>query len=187
MFCPLIVCLPRGLLRVIVISCLVWMCYRDDEAVSQESLISNISFCFQLRPAALQVALSVSGSTKTPHSLAATLFTLEGWNLAWRSCVCVWGCVFLSAKSKTGKKEAWQWEWPVIKRHITIKHSCNMAKLCRDAHTHTHTHIDHGLPCPYTIAPPHSITNQPFVYRLSWGACICDFMITCDASDNWHF
>ncbi len=46
---------------------------------------------FQLWPA----TLSVGWPTKILHSLAATVFALGGWNLAWRSSVCVWRCVCL--------------------------------------------------------------------------------------------
>ncbi len=49
--------------------------------------------CTQQLQVALLVTLSVSQSTKIPHSLAAAVFILGGWNLARRSrvwrCVCV--------------------------------------------------------------------------------------------------
>ncbi len=37
-----------------------------------------------------------------------------------------------------GKKGAWQWEWPETKKvHSFQMDSCNMAKLCRNTHSHT--------------------------------------------------
>ncbi len=43
-------------------------------------------------------------------------------------------------------------------------YSCHLAKVCGNAHKPTnHIVIGHSLPCPYTAAPPPSITHQPFV------------------------
>ncbi len=59
----------------------------------------------------------------------------------------------------TGKKGAWQWEWPVTKRRVTSKRIHVSCPNFVETHTHTHTFIGHGLPFLYTLAPPPFITH----------------------------
>ncbi len=74
-------------------------------------MLSVVSYVY------LAAASSTTGwFTKILLSLAATAGT-GGWNLAWRSSVCVWRCVFVFVPNK----RAWQSERPIAKRHITSK------------------------------------------------------------------
>ncbi len=97
--------------------------------------------------------LIISGSIKTPHSLAATVFALGGWNLAWRSvCVCVCVCVCVFVLMPTGKK-VWQWEWPVPKRFITSEWIHVTWTNFVKTHTFIFTFIGHGLHDFSTLCP----------------------------------